>query len=135
MDKELLFLTGGAGGGVFRLVHHGAESDVARATLRAGNRSFKTAVLNRSNEQLAVSFRSSRRGGFFWKTGCEQSAPLGKRYLARGEPVPAVSAGAEVGGCSHASVHRHHYILHTGLLQAVHGGIVIGYDLLEMPKI
>ena len=36
--------------------------------------------------------------------------------------MPAVSAGAEVGGCSHASVHRHHYIFYMGLLQAVHGG-------------
>ena len=122
MDKELLFLTECVGGGVFNLVHHRAEPDVARAALRAGNRSFKTAVLNRSSEQLAVSFRSSRRGEFLCGNGRKQSAPLGKRYLARGEPVPAVSAGAEVGFCFHASVHRHHHIFYMCLLQAVHGG-------------
>ena len=118
-----------------RLIHHGAKPDIARAALGAGNGAFKAAVLNRSSEQLAVSFRSNRRGGFCWETGRERPAPLGKRYLARGKTVPAGVAGAEVWACLHASVHRHHHILHTGLLQAVHGGIVIGYDLLEMPKI
>ena len=100
------------------LVHHRAESDVARAALGAWNGAFKTAVLNRSSEQLAVSFRSNRRGGFCWETGREQTTPLGKRHLVGAEPVPAGVAGAEIWACLHASVHRHHHIIYMGLLQA-----------------
>ena len=87
------------------LVHHRAKRDAAGAALRAGNGSL--GVGDSSLRGLSVSFRR-RRGGFGWKKGREQTAPLGKRYLARAEPVPA--DGAEVGGPQFLLIFlSHHY--------------------------